>query len=204
MNRPWKFFSLGKPEQGFNFCWRQNKSGWNLASYSHCCHIYFLIHISSNLKILKCPELERGKLRCTYSLTEQDMDPLRLWYLWSDGPGPSTADLGGSRGLWPHGWRQCALLSIRCIIWGIVFIAWFKTCTLHGLTFFSSSIVSGFISTRGPVKLNPALSLHDSNQVTMSHGTFWMPRALTDALGQQWDLDCLELLNKALTFLAHF
>ena len=37
---------------GFNFCWKQDESVWDTASYSDCCHISFPIYISSNLKIL--------------------------------------------------------------------------------------------------------------------------------------------------------
>lgn len=137
VNRLWKFFSLGKPEQGFNFCWKQNKSGWNLASYSHCCHISFLIHISSNLKILvKVSRAWMGKAALHIQPHGTGLGSLEalvaaIWWTW-----PHTWDLGGSRGRWPHGWGQHALLSIRCIVWGIVFTAWFKTCILHGLTFF--------------------------------------------------------------------
>lgn len=67
-----KFPSLGKSECSFNFCWRMNKSVWDLASYSHCRHISFRIYISTNLKICKVSTSCVGKIALDIQTPEVD------------------------------------------------------------------------------------------------------------------------------------
>lgn len=137
-----------------------------------------------------------------------DFDPLRqsaIGAVGSDEPSPRASDLGCSRGWWSNEQGLHAILSLCSVILEIVFIVWLTTCVLHGLRFFASGIVSDLSSTRGPARLNPALSPRDSKQVANSHvflyRTFRMPRTLFDAVGLQFDFGCQELLNRTLTFL---
>lgn len=135
-----KFFSLGKSEQGFNLCRRQNKPAWGLASHSHCCRIFFPMHISSNLQILvQVSPARMGKAALHiqtrrswaghWSLKAVCYSNSVIW--WT-----STSDLGCSRGWWANEWALHAVLSTCWILLETVLIVWLKTCILHGLAFF--------------------------------------------------------------------